>query len=103
MKRRITMVAGTHLTALDRKMINAALDADTDEVHTKHGSKLSKTLHVVPTDKKTEMERYRQCTWNWQREGLVEQHAVKGELFYVWIVDPDKRFSQFTVDIIELP
>jgi hypothetical protein len=27
MKRRITMVAGTHLTVLDRRMINAALDA----------------------------------------------------------------------------
>lgn len=98
MKRRIVMVAGTHLTALDRRMINAALDAGQEEVHTKR-----KSLCIVPTDKKTEMEQYLLSTLRWRRAEDVEKHTVKGRLYHASIDDNDGRTYNYTLDIIEKP
>lgn len=97
------MVAGTHLTVLDRRMINAALDTGREEVHTRRGSKMGKSLTIVPTDRETEMERYRLCTWQWQRAEDVEKHTAKGRLYHAVITDPDDRAYRYTLDIIELP
>jgi len=101
-KRRITMVAGLHLTALDRKLIHAALDAGQEEAYTCRGSKVSKSLTITPTDKQTEMEQYRLCTWMWRRATDVEKHAVKGQLYHASITDPEGRTFQYTLDIVEL-
>lgn len=103
MKRRITMVAGTHLTVLDRRMINAALDAGQEEVYTKHGSKTSKSLHIVPTDKETEMEEYRLSTLRWRRAEDVEKHTVKGKLYRATLTNPKGWVFQYTLDITDLP
>ncbi len=101
MKRRITMVAGTHLTALDRRMINAALDAGKEDVHTKHGSKTSKSLHMEPTDKKAEIERYRLTTWWRDRAEAVEKHVVRGKLYHVSLTQPNGQIDQYTLDVTE--
>ena len=101
MKRRITMVVGMHLTVLDRKMINAALNAGKEDVHTKHGSKTSKSLHMEPTDKKAEVERYRLSTWWRDRAEAAEKYVVRGKLYHVSLTQTNGCISQYTIDVVE--
>lgn len=98
MKRRITLVAGSHLTATDKQYINAILDADERTGHRKGGL----TVTLEQADRQTEIDRYRASLFRREWADAIEKHPIKGMLYVVEITDVDGKTTRQVIDAVEL-